>query len=158
MTESPMPAQETREEVPRAALIGAGLLIAFALAIASIARMTADDGPPPDITDASVTQERDLTFDDLAGGGFSVIDPTSGAVIATYNAGKGGFIRGVMRSLTFDRKRRGIGREDAFRLTSFADGRLSIRDLATGRVIDLGAFGPANAHNFVRLLTANGAL
>ena len=66
--------------------------------------------------------------------------------------GSNGFIRGVLRGLVRERKRRGIGAETPFRLSYLTDGRLLLADPATGRVIDLGAFGPTNTAAFARLL------
>ena len=39
-----------------------------------------------------------------------------------------------------------------FRLTRFADGGLELSDPSTGRVVNLGAFGPSNFAAFIRLL------
>ena len=41
-------------------------------------------------------------------------------------------------------------------LTRWADGRLSLEDRTTGRVIALDAFGPTNGEAFAQLLTAGG--
>ena len=40
-----------------------------------------------------------------------------------------------------------------FRLTRWADGRLSVEDPTTGRRVDLGAFGAVNAASFAKLMT-----
>jgi putative photosynthetic complex assembly protein len=67
--------------------------------------------------------------------------------------GTGGFLRGVLRGFARDRKLRGLGEEAApFALTRWADGRLSVTDPATGRYVDLGAFGPDNWKAFAQLL------
>ena len=66
--------------------------------------------------------------------------------------GTNGFIRGVLRGLARDRKLQRIGTEPPFRLTRWVDGRLSLDDPATGRRIELGAFGPTNAAAFAGLL------
>ena len=60
-----------------------------------------------------------------------------------------------MRGLVRDRKRQDLGAEAPFRLTRWADGRLSLQDEATGRSIDLGAFGPTNAAVFAHLMTGS---
>jgi putative photosynthetic complex assembly protein len=39
-------------------------------------------------------------------------------------------------------------------LTRWADGRISLEDPETGRVIELDAFGPTNGEAFAQLLTA----
>ena len=59
--------------------------------------------------------------------------------------GTNGFLRGVLRGLARERKLERSAIEPPFRLTRWADGRLSLEDPATGRRIDdLEAFGPTN--------------
>ena len=41
-----------------------------------------------------------------------------------------------------------------FRLSTWADGGLILEDLATGRTLDLRAFGPTQVEAFARLLPA----
>ncbi len=43
-----------------------------------------------------------------------------------------------------------------FRLSAWSDGRLTLEDPATGRAVDLEAFGPTNEATFVRLLPISG--
>ena len=74
--------------------------------------------------------------------------------MAVLPPGSNGFIRGVMRGLARERMLHGIDAAPPFRLIRWADGRLSLEDTATGRLIDLAAFGPTNAQAFARLLTA----
>ena len=64
-------------------------------------------------------------------------------------------MRGVLRGLARDRRADGIGRSPPFRLTRWADGRLSLDDPATGRHVDLEVFGPTNAGAFAEILTAS---
>ena len=52
-----------------------------------------------------------------------------------------GFIRGVMRGLARERRMRGIGDAPPFNLSLWRDGELSLTDSATGRSIELTAFG-----------------
>ena len=61
-----------------------------------------------------------------------------------------------MRILARERRMNDEGRETPFRLIRWADGRLSIEDPATGRRIDLGAFGAANTQAFARLMPTSG--
>lgn len=147
---------EHREEVPRAALLGAGLLIVFVLGLAAFARLAESGITVPVEEQAAVLYERDLNFVDREVGGFHVIDASDNRIVDTYEPGEAAFIRIVMRSMTRERRMRKIGRSTPFRLTGFADGSILIRDLATGREIDLRAFGIDNAKAFARLLTAKG--
>ena len=65
-------------------------------------------------------------------------------------------MRGVVRGLAHDRKTRGIGTAPPFRLSVWRDGRLALEDTATGRLIDLDAFGASNKDAFVQLLSGDG--
>jgi putative photosynthetic complex assembly protein len=51
-----------------------------------------------------------------------------------------------------DRKKLALGPEMPFRLTLWHDGRLVLDDPATGRHVDLRAFGTTNRNAFARLL------
>lgn len=75
-------------------------------------------------------------------------------MVAVIPPGTNGFLRGSLRGLARERKRQGIGAGPAFRLVRWADGRLTLEDPATRRVIDLAAFGPTNSGAFADLLGA----
>ncbi len=135
---------------PRAALIaGAGLMLA-SLGAAATARLT-DTGVtrlPP----LPAVESRSISFADRNDGAVVVSDASG--VVAVTPSGEGGFLRGVMRGFARDRKQRGIGPEAPFVLMRRTDGRLSLTDPSTERVVELDAFGPANVAVFARLLTA----
>ncbi len=101
--------------------------------------------------DAEVTTQRALRFEDRPDGSVVVIDAASGRVFDTVS-GQAGFVRGTLRGLARERKRVGLGSEQPFLLLGRADGRLTLHDPATGRLIDLDAFGPLNASAFARML------
>jgi putative photosynthetic complex assembly protein len=109
-------------------------------------------GVPIRAPDAPAVAERALRFEDQADGGVAVIDPRTGQTVDTVT-GQAGFVRGTLRGLARERKRNGLGSEQPFLLIGRADGRLTLQDPATGRVIDLESFGPVNAAVFSRLLT-----
>jgi putative photosynthetic complex assembly protein len=96
---------------------------------------------------------RTLHFGDTADGGIAVHDARSGAVLDTLH-GEQGFVRGVLRAMTRERRIRGVQASTTpFELGIAADGRLKLHDPATGMQLDLEAFGPTNAGAFARLLT-----
>ncbi len=99
-----------------------------------------------------VVAERMLQFDDHQDGSISVRDARTDEVIERIEPGTNGFLRSTVRGLARDRWRDGIGREPSFRLTGRSDGRLLLEDPATGRLVDLGSFGPTNAAVFARFL------
>ncbi len=144
--------------VPRAALIGAGacvvitLLLTGAVAVGIMPTPVTMDQSRHASKIAPVTS-RDLQFLDQRDGSVQIRDVTKGSVATTISAGsESGFIRGVMRGLARDRMLRGLGFEQPFRLTLWANQNLSIEDLATGRIIELNGFGTTNRDAFMALL------
>jgi putative photosynthetic complex assembly protein len=135
--------------IPRAALWGAGAVLVLTLAGAGLVRWTTRGDAPPAYT-ATVAQ-RALHFNDRADGGIAIVDAASGATIDSAH-GEQGFLRGTLRSLSRERKRRGIGSGEPLQLIARADGRLTLHDGATGQHIDLESFGPTNAAVFARWL------
>lgn len=153
------PGHSHENTVPRPALFLAGGLVFSALtmttlvtigwldreAVPTLARAAADVEP---------VQVRHLTFADLADGSVRIADAGNGeevSLIASDTKG-GGFIRGVLRGLARERRMQGIGAAPPFALTLWEDGSLSLTDEATGRIIELGAFGPDNRAAFAALL------
>jgi putative photosynthetic complex assembly protein len=135
---------------PRGALLGAAALVGLALVSAATGRVTGIGvtGAPT----AAPVSSRDLRFEDRGDGAVAVYDADTGTVVDVLPPGSNGFLRGVLRGLARDRKRQEIGAEPPFRLTRWADGRLSIEDTATQQRIELASFGPTNATAFARLL------
>jgi putative photosynthetic complex assembly protein len=134
--------------VPRGALVGAAALIAVTIALAAGARRARPgppDGAPPLVA-------VDVRFEDRPGGAVAVLDADSGREVGAIAPGTNGFVRGVLRGMFRNRKLEALGRDGRFRLAREADGSLTIADPATGRRVDLGAFGPTNAAAFGDLL------
>ncbi len=132
------------------ALVGAALLLGFAILAATGSRLTdiGTTGLPP----AEALMSRDFYFRDMPDGSLAVTAAADERVVEMLAPGSGGFVRGVMRGLNRERKLRGIGPEPSFRLTRWRDGGLSLSDSATGVRIDLEPFGPSNSAAFARLL------
>ena len=144
--------------LPRGTLITAGALVLFALAATSIVRIA---HIPPAASPAIMREQahiapvksRDLRFIDRADGAVLIEDADKGGTASVIAPGqKTGFIRGVMRGLARERRSRGIGDGPAFNLTLWKDGELSLTDTATGRTIELTAFGSTNRASFAVLL------
>jgi putative photosynthetic complex assembly protein len=93
--------------------------------------------------DAPVVWKKDLRFADGEHGEILVFDTTS-QKIASFE-GEQGFLRGTLRALARERKKRSISPEVAFELSGHADGQMVLRDPATGESIHLASFGPSNA-------------
>ncbi len=147
------------EPFPRAALIAVAAVLTLSVAFAGAARWTGlgsqSFGTP--VSSAKPSLSEDLRFADEANGAVSVSDGRTGALVATLAPGTEGFVRDVMRGLARERRMRGIGPATPFRLTQWTTGQVYLEDPATGRRIDLQAFGPTNRAAFLRLLTPAGA-
>jgi putative photosynthetic complex assembly protein len=94
--------------------------------------------------------QRLLHFQDRANGDIAVVDARSGAEVARLR-GEQGFARGALRTLARERMRRDLGPDMPFELSAYVDGKLVLRDPATGERIHLEAFGASNAAVFAQL-------
>jgi putative photosynthetic complex assembly protein len=128
--------------------------VAFTVTSAAVARISGLG--TVQMPESALVESRPLRFEDMRDGSIRVTDARTGQVAASVEPGTNGFIRGTLRGMARERKRQGIGIEPPFMLTRWADGRLSLEDPATGRVIALDAFGPTNGEAFAQLLTAGG--
>uniref|UniRef100_UPI0035CA21DD photosynthetic complex assembly protein PuhC n=1 Tax=uncultured Sphingomonas sp. TaxID=158754 RepID=UPI0035CA21DD len=152
------PTAQQANQLPRGALILAGSLVGFALVLTATMRIAQI---PPAASPVALRQaehvapvrSRDLRFIDEADRGVRIEDVGTGATASTIVPGqKTGFIRGVMRGLARERRMHGIGSGPPFRLTQWRDGELTLTDTATGRSIELDAFGSTNRAAFAALL------
>ena len=137
---------------PKGALLGAAALISISLALVAMTRLNGVGATRMPVTAAVTTRE--LRFEDLANGGIVVYDTQAGRVVTTVQPGTNGFLRGVLRGLARERRREEVGPLPPFRLTRWADGRLSIDDPMTGQRVNLEVFGPTNVEVFAQLLNA----
>jgi len=140
---------------PRLALIAAAILMGGSIAAAAAGRMAQSNSAE---TEARQTMKplaaRDLTFFDMENGAVEVRDTFGEKVLYVVAPGTNGFIRGVMRGMARNRRAHELGQEEAFRLAEWPNGRLTLEDLATGKRIELGAFGAENRVAFAQLLFA----
>jgi putative photosynthetic complex assembly protein len=142
------------EKFPRGALIGAAGLIAITIVSAGVTRLV---GTPTMVPSSSPVTVRDLRFEDTADGAVNVYDSNGIQPVSIVAPGSDAFLRATMRGLAQQRKRQSISANVPFRLTAWADGRLTLDDSATGRHVELEAFGRTNEASFARLLTPEGA-
>ena len=127
-------------------------LVLFALAAVTTSRLTGV-GEVRMTTPAAV-ESRDLNFMDGQGGAVLVLDHRDGKVVETLPPGSNGFVRVVLRGLARERKLGDIGPQPPFRLARHANGQLTLTDTASGKQVDLDAFGAANVGAFARLMKA----
>ena len=137
---------------PRSTLIVAGLVILLSIATAAVGRLTgaADSAPTSEPVAA-----RSLLFHDRSDGSVAVFDATDASTpIDVVAPATNGFLRATMRGLARQRLRQDANKDTPFRLTEWADGRLTLQDPTTGRSVEMEAFGVTNEEAFAKLLTA----
>jgi putative photosynthetic complex assembly protein len=137
---------------PRGALIAAGVLVGFTLLATTFVRLERLGSPTIASVRPPPMRAVDVRFVDAADGSVIVRDGHDGHVIETLAPGTNGFVRSVMRGLVHERKRRGLGPVEPFRVSQSRDGKLALEDPATGRLIDLDAFGAPNSGAFEQML------
>jgi putative photosynthetic complex assembly protein len=132
-----------------AALLLLALVVIGAVRLYGTAAVVPVEGPP--------VASRDLLFADRADGGITVHDAVTGQLVAELAPGSNGFIRATLRGLVRERRRDENGAiASPFRVTRWSEGRLTLEDMATGRVVDLLAFGQTQVETFQSLLNAGG--
>lgn len=148
-----MNAISVEQKLPRGAILGAGFLVISSLILVGVARLTGYKPDQPPVS--TVVESYDLRFEDRADGAVLIYDTADNQLTDTLEPGTNGFVRGVLRGLVRERRADHIGPTPPFRLTRWANGRLSLDDPSTGRHVDLEVFGPTNAGSFAGILIAS---
>lgn len=146
------------DKIPPVLLRGMFALVLLSLLLVSYARITGR--PPAAMPDDSVAvvAERLIVIEGQATSGAARVMAPDGTVIADFAPDEGGFVAGIARVLDRERGKTGADPAAPVRLVRFADGRLSLRDDATGWRAELIGFGSNNAAVFARLLEAGAGL
>jgi putative photosynthetic complex assembly protein len=100
---------------------------------------------------------REFRFEDRADGAVVARDAATEAEVEVFGPGTNGFVRGALRAMSRPRRQADLGRDLPFRLAAWRDGRVTLEDLATGRSVELNAFGETNKDVFLRLLLTEGS-
>ncbi len=127
------------------------LVLAFGVFAAFIAWVITQSQQIARYPDAPAKMIKQLRFEDRPDGSIAVVDYQTKQQVDVI-IGEAGFVRGALRTLAQERKRREIGSEPPFELIARQDGRLTLADPSTGRMIDLESFGVINSQHFARLL------
>lgn len=141
--------------IPRSVLIGFGLLLAGVVTAVALFRFSGMEPLARVPEPQHILDQRELRFIDGGGGTVEVREIREGSVevlIHVIEAGDGGFVRGVLRSMARARRANGISDEYPFVLIHTANGTVLLEDPATEQRIDLQAFGPASIEAFKALL------
>ena len=139
--------------------VAAGLPVLVVGGMVAVALMgavfgSAEDHPPVPTSGQPVAM-RDLRFEDRADGAVMIFDGASTTPFEVVE-GEAGFLRGTLRGLARTRHSEGLDDRIPFHLAAWPDGRLTLDDPATGRRIDLEAFGRTNEAVFSHLLPGLG--
>ncbi len=146
------------EKFPVGALYAAAGLIGISLIAVFSVRAGLIEGRPtaPEVRAANnvaVVTQREFRFSDREDGALVIADAATDAPVVILEPGSNtGFIRGVMRGLMRERMLKDAERSSPVRVTEWADGALTLTDLGTGRIIELGSFGPDNRRAFAAIL------
>ena len=147
---APSPARPSiLPRLPGLAVFG---MISLALVAAVAGRVVNATTPAPA---ARVVDSRDLRFEDRADGAVLVFDGQATQPFEVVT-GENGFLRGTLRGLARTRRSEGVDASTPFHLLAWSDNRLTLDDPATGRHVELEAFGYTNEAVFARLLPGKG--
>jgi putative photosynthetic complex assembly protein len=135
--------------LPRGALLGAGSMILTALLLVIGFRIAGQSPAKPDAS--AIVASYEARFEDRADGAVLIYSEPADRLVHTLAPGTNGFVRGVLRGLARERRAEHIGATAPFKLTRWADGRLSLDDPSTNRHVDLEVFGPTNAGAFAAI-------
>ena len=134
--------------LPKHIALVLGLVMLATLILVAVVRYS---GVDIRYADSPSQQVRLLRFADMDNGDIGVVNAQDGSELARFS-GEQGFMRGALRAMARERKRRDIGPMVPFELHARTDGRLTLIDPATHMRLDLESFGPTNAGLFAQLL------
>ncbi len=126
-------------------------LAMFSIVAAGLGRLTGVG--VTEVDDTTVIAKRMLHIADRGDGAVILTEAGTNEIVRVVHPGKDGFLRGIFRSLTRERRLNGIGAEAPFALELQEDGRLTLADPATRQRIELVAFGQTNLSTFASLLS-----
>ena len=132
--------------MPQFAVLSLGFLLLGLFAIRQAGLPMAQQEPP-------VEWHMALRFVDGPAGEVMVLDASNNTEIARFE-GEQGFLRGTLRAMARERKRRDIDSGPSFELMAHPQGRMTLQDNATGQRIDLSSFGPSNVAVFQHIKAA----
>lgn len=145
-----MRASDHDQFIPRALLRAMAALALVSLLLVSYAVVTdrpheaqAHQGEPVKSILISIKEAED---------GSVIVTDMDGRLLSSSARERSGFIAVVDNALRFERKRSGIAGNPPVTLIRFADGRIGLRDDATGWKIHLTGFGQDNARAWAAVL------
>lgn len=128
--------------------IGALSFVLGAILLASFVSVNSE----AELERGDAVASRQINFHDEPGGWISVRDASDDEEILRLEPSRDNFMRGVMRSMARERRAKGVTNEPPFEVTAWGSGHLSVTDTATGRRVEISAFGADNVDSFARLV------
>jgi len=141
---------DQEELVPRALLYAVAALVSFSFLLVLFAVVTGRE-PVAQSHAAPEVESRMIQINARSDGGTTVLD-MDGNVIFDKPSDERGFITVVRTALEFNRKNHRVSGNPPVHLIRFADGRIGLRDDASGWKINLIGFGQDNARHWQDLL------
>lgn len=155
MITAAMTERQARAERDRRAmgplLRGVAALLMLTLAMVTLARIFGLEPAATPDDSVGVVSERMIVITGALDGSAKVADE-DGQVFLDLDPTQGGFISGVYSALSRIRTLNKVEGNPPVRVVRFADGRLSLRDPATGWRAELIGFGNTNRDAFAALL------
>lgn len=145
-------AEAPPSKVPAILLRAVVAMVLFSLVLTIGARLLGLQPAATPNDSVGIVQERSIIVDGVLGGTALVTDGETGEVIADLDSTQAGFINGVMTALGRERMLHKIEGNPPVRIVQFTDGRLGLRDPATGWRVELMGFGDDNRDAFLALL------
>lgn len=142
-------ARDQRAMIPLLRAVAA--LLILTLAMVTIARVTGLEPAATPDDSVPIVAERLIQITGALDGSAKVADE-KGEVFVDLGPMQGGFINGVNRALERVRMLNKVEGNPPVRLIRYADGRLALRDPATGWRTELIGFGNTNRDAFAALL------
>lgn len=135
--------------VPKPALFGIAALLTSVVAFVGFSQVTGIGVAK--LSNEAPVELIQVRFMDEPDGGVGVYDPESGEQIHVFEPGSGGFVRVALRSLTHNRRVKGVGPSPAYELQKSATGNVVLYDPTTQKSLTLDAFGDVNESDFAQL-------
>ena len=137
---------QTDFRIHKIPLIASATVISVTLALAISTRMGVFDRQAvPEVVRAErgvmSVDTRSIRFNDGADGSVWVSDAATGAELARFPQGEGGFVRATARAMVHNRQLYGMGPAVPFELIQWDNGSMTLRDTQTGRAVELDSFG-----------------
>ncbi|MEM1197354.1 MAG: photosynthetic complex assembly protein PuhC [Pseudomonadota bacterium] len=144
MTASAIP--ETDFRIHKVPLIASGAIITLTLALAIFTSLGVFERQAvPEVVRAEngvlSSDVRSIRFNDGPDGSVWVSDAATGAELARFPQGEGGFVRATARAMVYNRQQHGMGPAVPFELIQWDNGSMTLRDTQTGRAVELASFG-----------------